>query len=282
MRIAVTGIKGQLGRALEPLLVKEHGVLGLDLPDDDITDLKIVGTIQGFKPDLVIHAAAMTHVDGCALNPDAAYRVNALGTRNVALACQRANAAMLYISTNEVFDGAKDSPYIEFDETHPINTYGASKLAGEHMVRGLLTNFYIVRTAWLFGLGGNNFVTKVLQLADSQGELRVVTDEAGSPTYAQDLALALCQLIKTAVWGTYHLTNAGCCSRYEFARRILELSGRDNVPLHRITVCDFQRPSCPPHYSGLRNFCGEALGITMRPWEEALAAYLKETGCLEA
>lgn len=280
MRIAVTGIKGQLGRALRPLLEREHNVLGLDLPDDDITDPRIIDTIRGFMPDLVIHAAAMTHVDACAVDPDAAYRVNALGTRNVALACQRADAAMLYISTNEVFDGAKDTPYLEFDETHPINPYGASKLAGEHFVRELLRKFYIVRTAWLFGLGGNNFVTKILQLADEQGELRVVTDEVGSPTYAPDLAAALCQLIKKGLWGTYHLTNAGCCPRYDFARRILELSGRAGVPLRPITLSAFQRASCPPRYSCLRNFCAEALGITLRPWEEALAAYLLEMGCL--
>ncbi|MBI2906571.1 MAG: dTDP-4-dehydrorhamnose reductase [Chloroflexi bacterium] len=278
MRIAVTGIKGQLGRTLAPLLEREHTVLGLDLPEDDITNLNILDTLQRLAPDLVVHAAAMTHVDGCAVDPDAAYRANALGTRNVALACQRANAVMMYLSTNEVFDGAKDAPYLEFDETRPINPYAASKLAGERFVQSLLNRYYIVRTAWLFGCEGANFVTRITQLADQLGELRVVTDEIGSPTYARDLAEALCRLIKTDVWGVYHLTNSGGCSRYDFARRILELSGRSGVPVTPITSSEFQRSSCPPRYSCLRNFCAASLGITLRSWEEALAAYLLEMG----
>lgn len=278
MRIAITGAKGQLGGVLQNVLQKEeHVILGLDLPEADITDLGIIDTIASFKPDIVIHAAAMTQVDACAVNPDAAYRVNALGTRNIALGCQACGAAILYLSTNEVFDGQQDSPYLEFDPTHAINPYGASKLAGETVIQSLLNRFYIARTAWLFGRG-NNFVKRIIQLADENGELRVVTDELGSPTYARDLAKALCRLIKTGVWGVYHLTNQGGCSRYEFAREILSLTGRSTVRVYPITLSQFHRASTPPHYSCLRNFCAESLGITLRPWQEALSAYLSKTG----
>ncbi|MGH2592096.1 MAG: SDR family oxidoreductase, partial [Anaerolineae bacterium] len=163
MRIYITGIRGQLGRALEKALAG-HLVFGAGSSEADITDLPAIRTgIGSFKPDLVIHSAAMTDVDGCALDPDRAYRVNALGTRNVAIACQDVSCPMLAIGTNEVFDGKADRPYLEFDPTQPINPYARSKHAGEVFVRDLLTRFYIVRTAWLYGYGGNNFVTKIVK-----------------------------------------------------------------------------------------------------------------------
>ncbi len=278
MRIAITGIKGQLGAELQQALGGEHRVLGLDLPDQDVTNLRIIDHIVELEPGLVIHAAAMTDVDGCARNPEAAYAVNALGTRNVALGCQRAEAEMLYVSTNEVFDGTKESPYWEFDEPNPINAYGSSKLAGERYVQFLLSHFYIVRTSWLFGGGGNNFVKKVLGLADREGSLRVVTDEMASPTYSLDLALAIKKLIEQRIYGIYHFTNAGACSRFGFAKSILELAGRKGVSLVPISSEEFVRNSQPPRQSCLYNFCGQALGISLRPWPEALAAFLSADG----
>lgn len=276
MRIIITGHKGQLGRALQEVLRGET-LLGLDLPEHDITDRQaIVQTIADFAPQVVIHAAAMTNVDGCQRDPDAAYRVNGLGTQNVALACQRCSAAMVYISTNEVFDGTKSEPYLEFDQPNPINAYGRSKLVGEFFTRALLDRFYIVRTAWLYARGGNNFVTKIIRAADERGELRVVTDEVSSPTYAPDLAEAIAKLIRTEHYGIYHFTNEGICSRYDFAIKILELSGREHVPVHPITSDQYTRASTPPPYTPLRNFCAAtALGITLRPWEEALEAYFE-------
>jgi len=274
MRIFITGCKGQLGRALYAALEGET-LSGCDLPDLDITDREpITAAIVDFRPDVVIHAAAWTHVDGCARDPERAYRVNALGTQNVALACAQAGAAMVYISTNEVFDGEAREPYREWDPIRPINPYGRSKAAGEWFVRHLLTRFYIVRTAWLYAPGGRNFPHRIVQLADERGTLRVVTDEVGNPTYAPDLAAALADLIRTEAYGVYHLTNSGYCSRYEFAREILRLTGREHVSVEPITLDQFRRDSTPPRFAPLANTAGAALGIVLRPWQEALTEFL--------
>ena len=274
MRIFITGCKGQLGRALYAALAGEE-LSGCDLPELDITDREAIGAaIVDFAPDVVIHAAAWTHVDGCARDPERAYRVNALGTQNVALACARVGAPMVYISTNEVFDGEATEPYREWDPVHPINPYGRSKAAGEWFVHHLLNRFYIVRTAWLYAPGGRNFPHRIVQLADERGRLRVVTDEVGNPTYAPDLAQALAALIRTDAYGVYHFTNAGYCSRYDFAREILRVTGREQVPVEPITLDQFQRDSTPPRFAPLANTAGAALGITLRPWQEALAEFL--------
>ena len=277
MRIIITGHKGQLGKSLQGVLTGET-LFGLDLPQHDITDRQAVAqAMADFAPQVVIHAAAVTNVDGCERDPDAAYRINGLGAQNVALACQKCGAAMVYVSTNEVFDGTKGEPYLEFDQTNPINAYGRSKLAGEFFTRTLLNRFYIVRTAWLYAQGGNNFVTKMISLADERGELRVVADEISSPTYAPDLAEAIAKLIRTDHYGIYHFTNEGVCSRYDFAIKILELAGRGHIPVHPIASDQYARPSTPPPYTPIRNFCAAtALGITLRPWEEALRAYFTE------
>jgi len=292
MRIFVTGYKGQLGRALYAALVK-HTLAGCDLPELDITEREAIGAaIADFAPDVVIHAAAWTDVDGCARDPDRAYRINALGTQNIALACAACDAAMVHISTNEVFDGTAMEPYREWDPPHPINPYARSKAAGEWFVRHLLTRFYIARTAWLYAPGGRNFSNpqRVIQLADdastarlsspksgsAQGRaLRVVTDEVSNPTYAPDLADAIAALVHTNAYGVYHLTNAGHCSRYDFVREILRIGGRDHVPVEPITLADFQRASTPPRFAPLANTAAAALGIMLRPWQEALKEFLK-------
>ncbi len=276
MRLYITGSKGQLGRALMRRL-SQHDLLGVDLPEVDLTDLSATrSSLAAFRPEVVIHAAAMTDVDGAARNPDLAYRVNALGTRNVAVACEAVGAALLAVSTNEVFDGAQREPYLEFDPTNPINPYAKSKLAAEQFVRDLTHRYYIVRTAWLYGLGGNHFVKKIIARADSDGRLRVVVDEVSSPTYTEDLITAIEQLIVTGAYGIYHFTNDGACSRFEFAQKILELSGRGHIPLEPILLKDYPRPSTPPPYAPLRNFCGAQLGITLRPWQDALADYIAQ------
>ncbi|MBI4301462.1 MAG: dTDP-4-dehydrorhamnose reductase [Chloroflexi bacterium] len=273
MRIAITGSLGQLGSELVAILSVQHQILKLNRPSHDVTDPAIIDEVDRCRPDLVIHTAAMTDVDGCARQPDSAFRVNALGTSYVAQGCQRAEASMLYISTNEVFDGTKDSPYLEFDKPYPINPYGASKLAGEHLVQSFLQRFYIVRTAWLYGSGAN-FIKKVLALAEERKELTMVTDEVSTPTYAADLAQAIAKLIDRNVYGIYHLTNEGACSRFEYAQKIFELAGRKDVALRPIRREQYQRDSTPPAQSCLRNFAGQALGIWLRPWEEALSEYL--------
>jgi dTDP-4-dehydrorhamnose reductase len=273
MRFVITGHKGQLGRALQEVLAGEE-ILGLDLPEHDITDpTTIVDLVVNFRPDLVIHGAAMTNVDGCERDPELAFRVNALGTQNVALACMRAGAAMVHVSTNDIFDGRLGRPYYEWDTPTPQSVYARSKAAAEFYVRSLLHRFYIVRTAWLYARAGDNFVTKIIAAADRLGALQVVTDETSAPTYAPDLAEAIARLIPTQHYGVYHFANSGICSRYDWACKILELSGRDEVPVEPITSAQWQRAAPPPLYAPLVNFAGAALGITLRPWEEALQEY---------
>jgi dTDP-4-dehydrorhamnose reductase len=274
VRVFITGNLGQLGRTLGETLA-DHALAGCDLPGCDITDRRDIEAVTAeAAPDMVIHCAAMTDVEGCARDPQAAYLVNGLGTQNVALACQAAGAAMLYVSTNEVFDGASDRPYLEFDAPNPINAYARSKLAGEWYTRHLLNRFFIVRTAWLYAAGGRNFPHRIVQLADERGRLQVVTDEVGSPTFVKDLAEAIAQLITTGQYGIYHFVNAGACSRYDFAREILRLTGRSEVPVEPTTLDAYQRQSTPPPFAPLANVAGAAIGIELRPWQHALADFL--------
>lgn len=273
MRIVVTGHKGQLGTAIEKILAGQE-LLGLDLPEHDITDpTSTIDTIVGIKPDVVIHGAAITDVDGCERDPEMAFRVNTLGTQNIALACGRCGATMVHVSTNDVFDGKLGRPYYEWDTPSPQSVYARSKAAAEFQVLTLLNRFYIVRTAWLYARGGNNFVTKIIAAADAQGALRVVTDEVSTPTYAPDLAEAVARLIHTDHYGIFHFANSGICSRYDWACKILRVSGRAHVPVEPITTDQWPRAAPPPLYAPILNFTGAALGITLRPWEEALEEY---------
>ena len=275
MRLFITGIKGQLGSDLARRAAASHEISGGDRPHLDITDFEQTrAAIAAARPDLVLHCAAFTNVDSAARQPDLAYRTNGLGTQHVALACAQTGSAMLYVSSNEVFDGTKAEPYREFDTTNPANPYGYSKLAGEWFTQNLLTRFYIVRTSWLTGPGGRNFVHRIQQLADERGSLSVVTDEVASPTFAPDLSTAILKLIETDHYGLYHFVNAGYCSRYDYAKRILELTGRRHVPVEPITLADYPRPSTPPRFSPLANVCGTAIGITLRSWEEALKEFV--------
>lgn len=226
------------------------------------------------RPQIVIHCAAFTNVDDAARQPTEAYRVNGLGTQNVALVCAQADIPLVYLSSNEIFDGTQSEPYREFDPTHPANPYGYSKLAGEWFTQKLLRRFYIVRTSWLTGSGGRNFVHRIQQLAAESEQLKVVTDEVASPTFVPDLIEAILKLIETDHYGIYHFTNSGYCSRYDYARKILELTGHPHIILEPITLADYPRPSTPPRFSPLLNQCGAALGITLQPWEEALEDFL--------
>jgi dTDP-4-dehydrorhamnose reductase len=273
MKIAITGSDGQLGRALQATLRANHTLIPLPRREFDVTDRANMARLAALAPDLVIHCAAMTNVDGAARDPAEAFRINAFGTQNIALACQRVGAALVYLSTNEVFDGTKPAPYLELDRPNPINAYGKSKLAGEWYVQHLLTRFYIVRTSWVYARGGGKFPDKILELAARQPALSVVRDEIGSPTYVPDLAQALAQLVETEQYGIYHLVNAGACSRYEWAVEILRLA---NVPrpVRPITLAEYSRASTPPPNSALENFAAAtALGITLRPWQAALERF---------
>ena len=279
MRILITGGGGRLGRELEVAFASQT-VSAPDEPDLDVTDGTAVGReMDAFRPELIIHAAAYTDTRGCEKDPALAMRVNGDGTRNVALACRRVGATLLYISTNEVFDGAKGEPYQETDEPRAINAYGSSKLLGEQHVRSLFHKAYIVRTAWLYG-GGSDFPAKVLQAGS--GELRMVTDEVASPTWARDLAEAIARLVERgAPAGIYHLTNGGHCSRFEWAKQVLALARRQDVVLGPITQAEYnaldrkldREPIRKPPFSALANTAAAALGVVLRLWPEALAAY---------
>lgn len=274
MRVFIAGRNGQLGRALNGALAG-HIIAGGDLPELDITRSGSVRqAIESFAPDVVINAAAYTDTTGCERDPDRAYCVNALGVQSLALACAATGSALLHISTNEVFDGAQATPYRELDAPHPLNTYARSKLAGEWYAQTLAPRFYIVRTAWLYGEGTANFIHRITKLADERGALSVVTDEVATPTFAGDLAAAIAALINHPAYGIYHFTNSGQCSRYEWTQRILALTGRRQVTLSPTTMSAFAVVSTKPPFSVLHNFCGAALGITLRPWEDALADFL--------
>lgn len=276
MKILITGNKGQLGTALQGALAG-HEVTGFDLPEVDITEKEGVFTaVSAAKPDLIIHCAAYTNVDGCAKDPALAYKANGLGTQNVALAALEFGAEMLHVSTNEVFAGDRRDGYEEWMPLNPVNAYGRSKAAAEFCVRTLLQRAYVVRTAWLYAPGGRNFIHAILNRARETGQLRVVIDEVGNPTYVQDLAQAIAQLVETHQYGTYHFVNNGAASRWEFANEILRQAGLVDVTNTPIFVADFKRASTPPPYAALHNVAGQAIGIALRPWQEALADYMQE------
>jgi dTDP-4-dehydrorhamnose reductase len=276
MRILITGARGQLGTALAHALT-DHELTPVDLPDVDITDRPaLLAAVESAGPELVIHCAAYTDVDGSARDPALAYRVNALGTQNVALACRAVGASMAHISTNEVFSGERTAGYEEWMPLSPRNPYGVSKAAAEAHVCGIPSRYYIIRTAWLFAPGGHNFIHSILRRAKENGEVRVVTDEVANPTSAVDLAEAIRCLITTGQYGVYHFVNSGACSRWAFANEILKQVGLASVVANTpILSIAYPRPSKPPAFSALLNRNGAALGITLRPWQEALADYLQ-------
>jgi len=279
MRIIITGANGQLGQALQKVLQADHDLIPTDVPEFDITQPAIVQQFSDMRPELIIHCAAMTDVEGCAKDPDTAFKINAFGTQNVAHTCLRTNADMVHISTNEIFDGRSDIPYPEDAQPNPINAYGSSKRAGEQMAANYVKDkLYIVRTAWLYGDNERMFPNKIIAAADKHGELRVVTDEISNPTYTPDLADAIAQLITTRAYGTYHFTNAGYCSRYDFAKEILRLSERQHIPIHPITLSEYPRASTVPPFTPLINTRGPEIGIELRPWQDALMAYFQTVG----
>ncbi|HEX6386400.1 MAG TPA: dTDP-4-dehydrorhamnose reductase [Anaerolineae bacterium] len=276
MRVLITGGDGQLGTALQPALA-DYDLVVTTKADLDVTERGAVFTaVANARPDVLIHCAAYTNVDGCAENPELAYRVNGLGTQNVVLACRQFDVEMVHVSTNEVFAGNHLDGYEEWMPLNPANPYGRSKAAAELHVRNVLNRFYIVRTAWLYAPGGRNFVHAIYNRASQTGKLRVVTDEVGNPTYAKDLAQAIARLIPTRQYGIYHFVNAGACSRWQFADEIVRLAGLENVTNTPILAKEFKRASTPPPYAALRNVAGAAIGIEMRPWPEALAEYMNE------
>lgn len=275
MKILITGSNGMLGHDLVNALECHELILTtsktLDITDKDHT----IGFIGDRKPDIVINAAAYTDVDGCEENQDLAYAVNGEGVRNLALACRDAGCPMVHISTDYVFDGSATEPIGEDGEIGPISVYGKSKLEGERAILEILDDYFIIRTAWLYGINGKNFPKTMLELAESHSEITVVYDEVGTPTYTSDLAIGISELIETDYYGIYHLTNSGNCSWCEFARYIFEVAGKD-VKVIPVTASEFARPAPRPSYSVLDNRNWAEKGFEpLRDYREAIKEYIE-------
>lgn len=278
MRILVTGAGGMLGHALVPVLETDHQVIGLTRKDCDLCDGGAVRKIFQFeKPDAVVHLAAFTNVDGCELEPEKAREGNETTTQNVAKAAKSIGSSLVYISTDYVFDGRSERPYREDDPTNPLSVYGRTKLAGEKRVQETLDQHFIVRTSWLFGPHGKNFVSTILRLAGEKPEIKVVNDQQGSPTYTRHLAQKLAELLETDQYGVYHVTGSGSCSWFDFARKIVELAGFRGVQVTPVSTREYVRPAPRPAYSVLANQRMASLGMSLLPhWEKGLESYLAE------
>jgi dTDP-4-dehydrorhamnose reductase len=267
-----------LGHALMPVLEEKHEVAGLSRRDCDLCDERAVQEVFRLqRPDLVVHLAAWTDVDGCEREPQKATAWNEAATFHVARAAKQIGAAVLFVSTDYVFDGRATQPYPEEAQPNPLNVYGKTKLKGEEIIAGMLDRYFIVRTSWLFGPDGKNFVTTILRLVQEQSELRVVNDQRGSPTYTRHLARKLAELATTNEYGTYHITGDGDCTWFEFARKIIELAAIEGVQVLPISSAECGRPALRPAYSVLANRKLSLLGMGLLPhWKAGLKSYLEE------
>ena len=276
MKILITGSNGMLAHDLINTLQERHDLILTTSKTLDITDKKqTIDYIRDKKPDLVINSAAYTDVDGCEENQDLAYSVNGEGVRNLALACRDIDCPLVHISTDYVFDGSATEPIREDGEIGPISVYGKSKLEGEEAIQEILDKYFIIRTAWLYGINGRNFPKTMLELAENHPEITVVYDEVGTPTYTPDLAEGISQLIETDYYGIYHLTNSGSCSWCEFARYIFEIAGRD-VKVIPVTASEFARPAPRPSYSVLDNSNWIERGFKpLRSYKDAIKEYIE-------
>jgi len=274
MRILLTGAKGQLGQELQRALTKED-VITADRPDYELTDPKLGDKIASTRPYVVIHTAAYTDVDGCERDPDSAFQVNAQGTRRVAEGAAKAGAKLLYLSTDYVFDGRKTVPYTERDPVNPLNVYGRSKLAGEEETLKGYRGTLVLRTSWLYSVHGNNFVKTILSLAVTQPEVRVVEDQRGSPTYARHLAQVIAGLIRSDVTGVMHAGGEGECSRYEFAKAILQEAGL-GCRVVPISTAESGRLARRPPYTALSTAFLHQHGLNLPPWREGVRQFLAD------
>lgn len=276
IKVLLVGSEGQLGLELQKQLQnKSLEYFSLDLPEFDITNLEMV--IKKFikeKPDLIINCAAYTDVDGCENNIETAYKVNALGAKNLAIAAEKVGTKLVHISTDYIFNGQGEEPYKEYDNTDPQTVYGQSKLLGEEYVQQFSSKFFIFRTAWLYG-EGNNFVRTMLRLADENDELNVVNDQIGSPTSTVDLARAIINLMETEHYGLYHATCEGKCSWYDFAKKIFEIKNID-IKVNPVNSDQFKRDAERPKYSVLDNYMLKLIDKNnFKHWEESLKDYLE-------
>lgn len=289
MKILITGSKGQLGNELKDIINKGYSEIGkvsegiknsqvfdFDVDKLDITDLKSVkNVLSTIKPDVVINCAAATNVDGCESDEDFAFKVNSLGPRNLAMICEEIGAKLVQVSTDYVFSGVGEKPLTEFDITGPYSVYGKTKLLGENYVREFCSKYYIVRTAWLYGYVGHNFVYTMRRLGKEKDSINVVNDQIGNPTHANDLAYHILKLIETDEYGIYHCTGKGECSWYDFAKMIIELSGEKCI-VNSCTSEEYKTPAKRPEYSSLDNMMlRNTVGDEMRNWQDAIKSFIE-------
>jgi dTDP-4-dehydrorhamnose reductase len=274
-KVLILGAQGMLGHDLLRIFAKGYDVIGWDKEDVDITRQGATRkAIKEISPTVVINAAGFTDVDGCEKKMHKAFSINGEGSKNVAKGCRDNGAKLVYISTDYIFDGEKRSPYREDDQPNPLNIYGESKLMGERYIEEFLDDFLIVRTQWLYGKYGRNFVETILALAAERESIEVVHDQWGSPTSTTDLSKAIAVLIRRDLKGIYNVSNSGSCTWYEFALEIVRLAGLSGVEVLAISSAALNRPAKRPLYSvfDCRRLQQEA-GVQMRPWQQALRDY---------
>ncbi len=278
MKILLFGHKGMLGSDLLLQLGRKHEVAGLDKDEIDLTSMPACeSAVNENKPDIVVNAAAFTDVDGCENALSQCIAVNAEAVLNIAVSCRKQNIRIVHFSTDYVFDGNSSEPYKEDSPCNPLNVYGSSKLAGENYLRSLSNNYLIIRSEWLYGKNGKNFVRTILDKAETTNKLEVVDDQIGSPTYTKDLAIAVDLLIERNLTGLFHITNRGNCSWFQFARQILKEAGITEVEVLPIKSDQLKRPAQRPLNSvlSMQKFIS-ATGKATQPWQLALQDFLKD------
>jgi dTDP-4-dehydrorhamnose reductase len=274
--VVVTGAAGMLGQAVLSEWPAEDRIVPMSRAEADLARTTAIDWIVEAAPAVIVHCAAWTDVDGCEGDVDRAFRDNGLATRNVALAAQRLGASLVYVSTDYVFDGSKQGPYREYDAPGPLGVYGRSKRWGEEVVQALVPQHAIVRTSWLFGPGGRNFVRTMAQAMTTRDSVRVVDDQRGSPTFTLDLARALVRLVDTGLLGTVHVSNSGHCTWFGLAQHVATRLGL-SCRVEPCTTAEFPRPAPRPRNSVLDAWAWMASGQeALRPWQEAVDDYLEE------
>ena len=281
MKIWIAGADGQLGCALNDMAKQyqpDAEIINTDIEEVDVTNLnQVIEFAKEKRPDVIFDCAAVTNVGTCEESPEYAYKVNAIGARNLAIAASKVQARILLLSTDDVFNGIRQVPYHEFDETDPMTGYGRSKLAGENYVKEFAHDHFIIRSNWVFGRGSDaNFVNQILKAIETKTELYISDDQYGSPTSANALAAFMLKLINTEEYGTYHVTCSGVCNRYEFAKEIVRIAEKDvrviPVPTRKAEYC-----SARPTFTVLDNFLITVLGIHKMPtWIDALEEYMEQ------
>ena len=279
MKILVTGVKGQLGYDV----VQEGESRGLDMFGTDVDNMDITNAgqvkqvIEAYKPDAVIHCAAYTAVDAAEDNQELCRKINVDGTRNIAEVCKDMDIPMMYFSTDYIFNGQGENFWKEDDPKKPLNVYGQTKYEGELVVQELVEKYFILRISWVFGVNGNNFIKTMLRVGPQRGEVGVVADQIGSPTYTYDLAKLVIDMIQTDKYGAYHVTNEGICSWYEFACAIFKQAGLD-VKVNPLTTAEYPAKAARPSNSRMSKDKLINAGFEMLPsWQDALSHYLKQT-----